>query len=152
MKSIFLLPLYVIGGGLFTGSPEFINPTGTYLLKGESKNSQIVGHYGELRVRLLDSTRIALAFYLNRGYPGYESGSFIDTLSYEDNRAEYRPAADSSCSVYFSFDDHQVEISQSVSDLNSGCGFRPGVIVPVLVPKTSAEVPVIQDLSVHGAP
>jgi hypothetical protein len=152
MKKFLILPLFFFFGSPLTAiTQDFVNPTGTYLLKGESKNSQIVGHYGELRVRLLDTNTIALAFYFNKGYPGYESGSFTDTLHYYDNRAVYKPAADSSCSMYFSFDSRSVELDQSISDPHSNCGFRPGVIIPVVVTKTSTETPVIQDLSVQGS-
>jgi len=142
--------LFLLGGGLRTDNPAFINPMGTYLLKGEVKNSKIVGHYGEIRVRLLDTGTIALCLYLNEGYPNYESGSLMDTLRYEENRAIYRPGGDSSCIIYFAFGFRSVAISQLLTDPNSGCGFRPGVIIPAIFEKTSSEVPVIQDLSQHG--
>jgi hypothetical protein len=162
MKSIFFLSLALLSGGVFSGDssfpressipgdPTFINPTGTYLLKGTVKNSKIVGHSGELRVRLLDTTTIAITFYLNKGYPDYESGSVMDTLTYADNRAVFQPSNDSSCSIYFAFKERSVEVFQAMTDPHSSCGFRPGVIVPAMFGKTSDEVPVIQDLSLHG--
>ncbi|HXD79086.1 MAG TPA: hypothetical protein VN616_14815 [Puia sp.] len=150
MRSIFLLPLIPAVAGIFTADQEYVNPTGTYVLKGEIRNSRIVGHYGELRARLIDSNTVALAFYLNKGYPGYESGAFLDTLRYDDNRAVFRPRADSSCAFYFSFDPHAVEVDKGSSDPNSGCGFSLGVIIPAILQKTSSDVPVIQDLSDHG--
>jgi hypothetical protein len=70
MKNIIFPALLLLNGGLFSGSPDFVNPTGTYILKGEVKNSKIIGHYGELRVCLLDSSTIALCFFVNKGYPG----------------------------------------------------------------------------------
>lgn len=130
----------------------YVDPTGTYLLKGDIRNNQILGHYGELRVRLLDANRIAIAFYLNTGYPDYESGSFVDTLSYDDDRAVYNPRTDSACRVVFAFAIRSVELSQVVSNPRSGCGFRPGVMQPEVMLKTSGNVPVIEDLSVHGTP
>lgn len=150
MKSIFFLSLIVATGRLSPGNQEYVNPTGTYLLKGEVRNSQIVGHYGELRVRLIDSTTLALTFYLNKGYPGYESGAFLDTLRYGDNRAVFKPRADSSCAFYFSFDPHSVEVDKWSTSPNSGCGFGSGVIVPAILEKISSEIPVIQDLSGHS--
>jgi len=151
MKNIFFLSLFLLGGGLHTDYADFINPTGTYLLKGEIKDSKIVGHHGELRVLLIDSSTIAMSFYVNKGYPNYEFGSLMDTLHYEDNRASYKPANDSTCAIYFAFGLRSVEISQALTDPHSGCGFRPGVIVPAVFEKTSSDVPVIQDLSVHGS-
>jgi hypothetical protein len=150
MKNMLFVSLAFLSGGLFGGRPAFINPTGTYLLKGEVKNSKIVGHSGELRVQLLDTNTIALSFYLNRGYPGYESGAFMDTLYYDDNRAVFGPANDSSCSIYFQFGERSVEVYQAMTDPHSSCGFRPGVIIPAVFGKTSDEAPVIQDLSLHG--
>jgi hypothetical protein len=156
MKNVMYLSLFLLGKGLLSGglpgdSPAFINPTGTYILKGEVKNSKIIGNYGELRVRLLDSSSVALCFYLNNGYPGYESGSLVDTLPYEGNRAVYNPAGDSSCVIYFVFDPGSAFITKALTDPHSGCGFRPGVIIPAVFGKTSADIPVIQDLSLHGS-
>ena len=70
MKNWLYLPLLLISGSLPVGSPDFINPTGIYLLKGEVKNNKIIGHSGELRVRLLDSITVAICLYLSKGYPG----------------------------------------------------------------------------------
>jgi hypothetical protein len=171
MKNILFLSLFLLGNGLLSGallngpllngplpsgalpghSPAFINPTGTYILKGEIKNSKIISHYGELRARLLDSSTVALCFYLNKGYPGYESGSLVDTLPYEDNRAIYNPAGDSSCVIYFVFDPRSAAITKALTDPHSGCGFRPGIIIPAVFEKTSEDIPVIQDLSLHGS-
>jgi hypothetical protein len=151
MKNIILLSFTLFRGALSSDTLDFINPTGTYILKGEVKNSKIIGHYGELRVRLLDSTTIALCFYINSGDPGYEIGSMVDTLHYEENRAIYHPAGDSSCVIYFGFDWHSAAISKALTDPHSGCGFSPGVLIPAIFDKTSSEVPVIQDLSQHGS-
>lgn len=149
MRNLFYLPLFLLSG---TGSPfvpVFIDPTGTYILKGEVKNSKIISHYGELRVRLLDTSRVALCLYINEGYPGYASAALTDTLHYEDNRAIYTPRGDS-CSIYFVFDIRTVEIRELLTDPHSGCGFHPGVLIPAVFDKTSSDVPVIQDLSERG--
>jgi hypothetical protein len=74
----------------------------------------------------------------------------MDTLGYEDNRAIYKPANDSSCVIYFAFDLRSVTISQALTDPHSGCGFSPGVIIPGIFEKTSSDAPVIQDQSQHG--
>jgi hypothetical protein len=150
MKSIFFLSSSFVYFLFFSERHGFVNPTGTYILKGEIKNSKIVGHSGELRVRLLDSARVALSFYINKGYPGYESGSLMDTLHYEDNQTIYHPSNDSSCAIYFAFEDGSAEVFDALTDPHSGCGFGPGVMIPAIFDKTSSEVPVIQDLSLHG--
>jgi hypothetical protein len=152
MKILFLLSVLLLTRASSTDDPAFIDPTGTYLLKGEVKNNVIVGYSGELRIRLLNRHTVALCLYLNKGYPGYESGALVDTLGYKDNKVVYIPTADSSCSVYFSFDKRTVEIFKFLTDPHSGCGFRPGVLVPSIFQKTSSEIPVIQDLSGQGTP
>ena len=151
MTRLFILPLMVLLGFTPGKTSSFLNPTGTYRLKGAVKNNKITSHSGELRVRLLDEHTVALCFYINAGYPSYSSGSLIDTLSYEDNAIIYQPSKDTSCSVYFYFDPQKVKLMQVMSDPHSGCGFDPGVFVPVVFPKISSDIPVIQNLGGRGA-
>lgn len=145
MKSLFLLLL--LNASLPGNSPSFIDPTGTYILKGEVKKNRIVGHYGELRVRLLDSGTAAFCFYLNNGYPNYAAFSLLDTLKYEENRMLYRITKDSSCSLILLFNLHEVELIEVVGNPEnlSGCGMD--VLIPATFDKKSSEVPIIQDLS-----
>jgi hypothetical protein len=150
MKSLFLLSFLLVSRILSTSGQNFIDPTGTYLLKSEVKNGMLVGHSGELRVRLLDAGRVAMCLYVNKGYPGYESGSLLDTLRYSDNRFIYAPASDSSCSIFFAFDQRAVEIFQLLTDPHAGCGFGPGVMIAAVFDKTSSDIPIIQDLSKRG--
>ncbi|MBS1661619.1 MAG: hypothetical protein JST68_11290 [Bacteroidetes bacterium] len=150
MKSFIFLPLLVLTGFIPGKSSSFINPTGTYRLKGVVKNNKVTGHSGELRVRLLDENTVALCFYINAGYPGYQSGSVLDTLSYEENKVEYRPVKDTGCSVYFYFDLRKVNLLQVMSDPRSGCGFDPGAFAPLVFPKVSSEIPIIQNLERKG--
>lgn len=150
MRNLFFMSLILLSGILATGDQVFIDPTGTYLLKGEVKNNKIVGHSGELRVRLLDLHTVAITLYLNKGYPGYESGSLVDTAHYEENRIVYAPAGDSSCHIYFVFVKKSVEIYQSITDPHSSCGFRAGVLFPAVYEKISSDIPVIEDLSGRG--
>ncbi|HEY6900448.1 MAG TPA: hypothetical protein VI233_07390 [Puia sp.] len=151
MKSFLFLPLLALTGYLPGKVPSsFIDPTGTYRLKGVVKNNKVTGHSGELRVRLLTEHTVALCFYINAGYPGYRSGALLDTLSYEENKVEYRPLRDTACSVFFYFDFRKVSLLQVMSDPRSGCGWDPGVFAPMVFSKVSSEVPVIQSLEGHG--
>ena len=152
MKSLFLLLVltswrYI----LFTPEVEkFIDPTGTYILKGIKKNNKIFGHSGELRVKLLNPKKVAMSFYINKGYPGYESGSFMDTLAYKDNLVKFIPSADADCSVIFCFSDYSAEIRQTYTNPQSSCGFGKGILISTFFDKYSEEKPIIQDLSKHG--
>jgi hypothetical protein len=152
MRSLSILSALFFSSLFFSGKPvqNFIDPTGTYVLMGTVKKNRITGHSGEIRVQLLDNQRIALCFYINKGYPGYESGSFIDTLAYVDSSSRYTPTADTSCAILFYFHHKAVEIMEVYSDPFSGCGFPNGVLISAVFDKASANRPVIQDLSAHG--
>jgi hypothetical protein len=152
MKSLFILSTFFLSRLFSPGDPlpDFINPTGTYILMGTVEKNRLTGHSGEIRVQLLDSHRLALCFYINKGYPGYESGSFMDTLAYDGSSARYSFGKDSSCTILFYFHRRAVEIIELYADPYSGCGFAKGVLVSAVFEKTSADRPVIQDLSAHG--
>jgi hypothetical protein len=85
-----------------------------------------------------------------QGAPGYESGFLLDTLHYGVNQCIYIPAGDTSCAIYFVFAVKFVEIYVALSNPQGGCGFRPGVLEPAVFNKTSANIPVIEDLSGRG--
>jgi hypothetical protein len=153
MKCLFILPLLLISRLPLAGNladPDFINPTGTYKLIGIVKKNRITGHSGELRARLLDRHSVAVCFYIEKGYPDYEYGAFTDTLAYEDNSMSFHPHNDSSCYLLFSFATTTVEVMQVYTDPHSSCGFGPGVIAPAIFQKFSGEIPIIQDMSLHG--
>lgn len=124
-----------------------INPTGTYVLKGEKYRHEIRGHYGEIRVKLITDSLVAVAMYSNSGYPGYASASFTDTILYTDNKAIYYSKADPSCRMIFEFDVDGVNIKQIYTDPASTCGFGKGVIPLGFTPKYSSYTPVIHSLS-----
>ena len=109
-----------------------------------------MGHYGELRVKLLDRYKVAISFYISKGYPDYESGSFTDTVAYDDNFAKYTPAKDSDCSILFVFEHNMVQTEQTYTDPHCACGFSKGVMISTVFQKFSSEEPIIQDLSAHG--
>jgi hypothetical protein len=152
MKSLFLLLLCCMHLPLLKEEPLFINPTGTYVLRGDVKKNNITGHYGEIRVRLLDKRTAAFCFYINNGYPNFVSGAFLDTVGYEDNRFLFRPAKDSGCALILTFSMRDVDIMEVLSDPRSGCGLAPGVMEAATFRKVSSEIPVIQDLSARGQP
>lgn len=154
MKCPFLLPLLLVCAYPRSRypSPNFIDPTGTYLLKGVVRRNNIIGHFGEIRVRMLDPRTVAFCLYINKGYPEYASAAILDTLAYADDIMHYRPANDSTCSLVLSFHPREVELMEVFMDPHSGCGFAPGVMAPAVFDKISSEVPVIQDLSKRSLP
>jgi hypothetical protein len=129
---------------------SFIDPTGTYILKGIVEKNIIKGHYGELRVKLVSENQAAISFYMNGGYPDYVSGSFMDTLVYEEDHLQFKPSRTTDCVIFFYFSQQSAELRQTYSDPRSGCGFAKGVIISSFFEKYSTEKPIIQDLSPHG--
>jgi hypothetical protein len=153
MKCLFIIPVVILCQSVLCSgiAPEFIDPTGTYTLTGTVKKHRLIGHSGEIRVEMLDSARIAISVYINKGYPNYEAGSLIDTLPYDENIARYHPSHDSTCTIIFHFYPKTVEILGLYDDPHSSCGFAKGVMTSATFGKTSGDKPVIQDLSAHGS-
>lgn len=151
MRSLFIISAMLTGQFFFSDGPitKFIDPTGTYTLMGTVKKNQVISHSGEIRVRLLDSGKLAICFYMNKGYPGYQSGSFIDTLPYIENAARYTSPADTNCTIVFQFTLRAVEIMALYNTPQCTCGFGAGVITAAVFDKSSGDKPVIQDLAAH---
>jgi hypothetical protein len=149
MKIFFVLSLMLPGLLASYNSQTFIDPTGTYTLKGEVRDNKVVSHSGEIRVKLLGNESLALCFFIDKGYPGYESGAFLDTLRYEENQSSYY-SRDSGCVLRFNFKPTGVELMHIFSQGGSDCGFTPGVLTGAFFKKTSSGIPVIQDLARRG--
>jgi len=152
MRSLFLLSTLFFSQFFSSGNApsDFFDPTGTYILKGEVTRNKVTSHSGEIRVQLTDSDRIAICFYINKGYPGYELGSFLGTIAYENGTARYYPGKDSSCMILFYFYQKRLELRTSYSQPNICCGFAKGALTSAVFKKASADRPIIQDLSAHG--
>ena len=146
MKIVLFLSLLLPGLLNPDNNQVFIDPTGTYILKGQVQDNKVISHSGEIRVKLLQPELLTICFFLDKGYPGYESGSFLDTLRYEDNQSVYA-TRDSGCMLRFSFKPTGVELMHIFSQGASDCGFAPGVLTGAFFKKTSSGVPVIQSLS-----
>src|SRR5690606_5175773 len=71
---------------------NFIDPSGIYEYDGETvnKDGETYGYFGTIKVLRLDSNQILVSFYICKGAPSYNSGSFVNTLEYSNNRAIYR--------------------------------------------------------------
>lgn len=127
--------------------PPLIDPTGSYMLDSDTtvKDGEIYGYFGEIKVKPLSKNRIVVRLSVNKGAPSYNSGSFIDTLKYEDNKAIYTPEDDSTCKIQFSFAVVGVTVTQEQKDPNFGCGFGHGVFADGFYKRTSMEIPVIEE-------
>ena len=85
-----------------------IDPTGTYEYVGKTAkiNGTVFGPYvGAIQVSTVSTKEIVMTFFICKGAPSYNSGSFVDTLQFVNNRAIFTdPETDSTCKITFSFD------------------------------------------------
>ena len=126
----------------------FYNPTGSYELvsKKKVKNGETYGYHGEIHIKLLDSAHIAMSFYVCKGAPGYNSGSFVDTLDYENSIVVYTTDQDPSCRITFTFSKSGVAVDEIANNYNNGCGFGHAVVASGFYKKISSKEPEIRDL------
>jgi hypothetical protein len=149
VKSIFLF-IYCCAiqsaFGQYSGH-NFIDPTGTYILKGEKQRNEILGNFAEIRIKLLTDSLLAFTMYCNKGYPDYTGGWLTDTISYFDNRAIHFSKIDASCQIQFDFGNDRMHIKTVYTNPSSTCGFEKGVLPLGYIDKYSSVIPIIQSLS-----
>ena len=124
---------------------HFLNPTGEYKLRAQKQkiDGKWYGYEGAIAVKLLSHSRLVMNFYVCKGYPSYNSGSFTDTLIYRNNRAVYTcpDDCDTSCRITFRFRPRGVQVIEQTADYNSGCGFGHAVVADGCYDKTSPAIP-----------
>lgn len=151
MKRIGYLFIYI---AMFSCSKEaidhsdYIDPTGIYDLESETwqKGDDTYGYTGQIQVKVETANTIVMVFGINKGAPSYNSGSFVDTLDYRDNRSVYRadPAIDPSCRISFIFTEEKITVEQKADDNNVACGFGHGVVAEGIFTKLISEEPVLK--------
>ena len=134
---------------LDTEQAEYIDPTGTYELdsKTEEKNGDVYGYSGYIQVKKIAADKIVMTFEVNKGAPSYNSGSFVDTLTYNNNVALYTASddIDATCKITFHFDKKGVTVVEETDDNNSGCGFGHAVVADGFYKRTSSKVPILTE-------
>lgn len=128
--------------------PKNVDPTGTYILGSENQKNdeESYGYYGKVQVKKLSANRILMTFGVNKGAPSYNSGSFIDTLYYRDNKAIYTdPSSDSTCKITFIFSSAGITVKEETADFNFGCGFGHGVVADGFYKKISSKIPLLEN-------
>jgi len=135
MKNLFILLVSALCFPVFltaqspSPAPCF-NPTGYYSLDSKTtvKDGDTYGYFGNIKVKEIDSNRIFMEFYICKGAPGYNSGSFEDTLFYKNGIAVHTTPDDASCVITFNFNTaNGVTVEEKTRDLNSGCGFGAAI-------------------------
>jgi hypothetical protein len=123
--------IFIFGKFCYCQKNSFLNPTGSYEFNGKTvkKGGETFGYFGNAKVLLLDSQRIVVKFYICKGAPSYNSGSFLDTLAYERNSAVYRGdvEVDSTCRLSFKFFPTKMFVKLYSVNPNFACGFGHAV-------------------------
>lgn len=108
-----------------------INPAGYYSLDSKTtvQNGDTYGYFGSIKVKQIDSNRIFMEFYVCKGAPSYNSGSFDDTLLYKNGIAVRTTTDDASCVITFNFNSAGgVTVEEKTKDFNHGCAFGSAVV------------------------
>ena len=148
MKQVIIILTSIIVLTSFSTQTIYSDPTGTYKLvsKTEKKNGETYGYSGQIQVRKISSDKIVMTFEVNKGAPSYNSGSFVDTLIYKDNKAIYTdPQSDMSCKITFDFDNKGVTVKEETADFNFGCGFGHAVVADGFYKRISNEIPILTE-------
>jgi hypothetical protein len=130
----------------------FINPTGTYRMtkKSNLSNGMRYGYAGEIRVKLLTYSRVAMSLYVDKGAPSYDQATILDTLAYRNGSCTFGPYPDlDSCRIRFAFTAKGISVSQKMNE----CGFGAGVHIDGYYRKVSNRTPRIEyfELSAPGS-
>jgi hypothetical protein len=144
-QAILLLSILFLLTG-FTAQTTLLDPTGTYHLvsRTKKKNGEVYGYTGQIQVKKISAERIVMTFEVNKGAPGYNSGSFVDTLLYKNNRAIYTdPESDTTCKITFEFEKKGVSVKEETADYYWGCGFGHAVVATGYYRQISNKTPVL---------
>ena len=128
-----------------------INPSGVYKYDGKTyrKNGETYGYFGTVKVLQLSSTKILVSFYVCKGAPSYNSGSFVDSLDYSNNQATYlgdTSMIETTCKLIFHFTAQRINIELFSEYPNMACGFGHAVDAQGLYKKVGAKPPIMEEI------
>ncbi|MEN9875522.1 MAG: hypothetical protein RLZZ529_519 [Bacteroidota bacterium] len=148
MKKIIILFSFLNILTSFNIQNSYVDPTGTYELNNiiKQKNGEIYGYFGQIQIKKLNPEKIIMTFEVNKGAPSYNSGSFVDTLVYKENKAVYRDTeVDTTCTIIFNFNKKGINVVEKTGNYNWGCGFGHGVVADGFYKKISNKVPILTE-------
>jgi len=130
---------------------NFIDPSGIYEYDGETvnKDGETYGYFGTIKVLRLDSNQILVSFYICKGAPSYNSGSFVNTLKYSNNRAIHRGDTTeplSTCRLIFNFNREGIWTELFSDNINGACGFGHAVDAEGFYKKVKGKLPTKEEI------
>ncbi len=148
--------LSVVAFALLTHSAKgqtntFVNPNGVYKYGGKTykKDGEIYGYFGTIKVFLLDSNKVLVSFYVCKGAPSYNSGSFVETLNYSNNQAVYRgdtTMAELTCRLTFHFTPKGIAAELFSGNPNWACGFGHAVDAQGFYKRVKGKLPTKEEI------
>ena len=148
MKNLIYILLFLSVTNCKTHEVNTFNPTGTYELGNYNPDSEnkVIGYFGLIQVKRFTKDKIIMTFMVNKGAPSFNSGSFVDTLEYESNRAIYTNVEfDPSCEIIFNISAKGIAVKEKTDDYNFGCGFGHAVVADGFYRKISSEEPILRE-------
>ena len=131
MKQVIFLILFLSLCSFLRQMDNYVNPTGEYKLNTKTikKNGETYGYFGDMKVVTLSKDKILISFFVCKGAPSYNSGSFVDTLEYKNNVAIYKSdsISDPSCNMKMVFTQKGVDVELKSDNPNFACGFGQAV-------------------------
>lgn len=102
------------------------DPSGCYIYDSSYNHN----HFYSGNIQLLRSRNeeYIMDFFICKGAPSYNSGSFRDTVQLDGNRIHWFSEYDESCKLTFELRDSGIMIQHAASNYNSSCGFGHGVV------------------------
>jgi len=128
-----------------------LKPTGVYEYSGKTikKDGETYGYFGTIKVLCLDTNKILVSFFICKGAPSYNSGSFVDTLQYSNSQAIYvgdTAMAETTCRLTFNFTPKGINAELFSNYPNSACGFGHAVDAQGFYKKIKGKIPTKEEI------
>jgi hypothetical protein len=116
----------------------------------KNKNDVTYGYIVDILIRPILNNKVEVKLYICKGYPNYNSGTIIDTLTIINNKAIYKNSeVDSSCLITFLFFKRGIKVVEISNNYNSGCGFGYAVIADGFYTKKSDKIPTLKEMNIE---
>jgi hypothetical protein len=119
------------------------DPSGIYVYDSIANGNNV--YFGEIRIKKYVGQKYIMTFFICKGEPSYNSGSFIDTIEFKSKRFNYTTADDTTCLTTFNVSDSGLVINEKTENYNFGCGFGHAVVAHGFFRKTSNSTPILLD-------
>jgi hypothetical protein len=119
------------------------DPSGIYTYDSIANGNTV--YFGEIRIKKYLGQKYIMTFFICKGEPSYNSGSFIDTIEFASNLFKYTTVDDTSCLTIFNVSDSGLVVNEKTDNYNFGCGFGHAVVAHGFFRKTSNYPPTLLD-------